>query len=199
MNGLLTVHLRVNDAGTGQPTPARLHISGPTGEYDAPFGRLVDFPTGRNEDVGGHLYLGGKKFAYIDGSCEIRLPTEVPLTVEITKGPRYLPIRNGRAGKRSNCSSVLHPGLNRSRLGWLEIAPIRVRYFLTPHAARLEGEAEGLDCVNLLATVQHSPSVDGHLYATIPNILAFSGQEQVLGGVVVNTLNTHPALGHCLY
>jgi hypothetical protein len=40
----LTVHLRVNDAATGQPTPVRLRISGPDGQTFAPLGRLTRFP-----------------------------------------------------------------------------------------------------------------------------------------------------------
>ena len=40
---LQTVHVRVNDAGTGQPTPCRVRFTGPDGTYYAPFGRLTEF------------------------------------------------------------------------------------------------------------------------------------------------------------
>ena len=93
MSSILNVHVRVNDAATGKPTSVRIRIAGPEGEYFAPLGRPVDFPIGRNEEVGGHVYLAKKRYAYIDGSCEIPLPTGVPLEVEITKGPRFAPIR----------------------------------------------------------------------------------------------------------
>ena len=47
MSGKLqTVHVRVNDAATGQPTPVRIRFEGPGGEYFAPFGRLTEFATG---------------------------------------------------------------------------------------------------------------------------------------------------------
>ena len=93
MNGLLTVHVRVNDLATGQPTPCRLRIAGPRNEYYPPFGRQAEFPLGCNEAVGGQVCLNGRNFAFIDGSCEIRLPAGVPLDVEITKGLEYEPCR----------------------------------------------------------------------------------------------------------
>jgi hypothetical protein len=172
-----------------------MHISGPAGEYYAPLGRQVDFPTGRNEVVGGHLYLGGKKFAYIDGACEIKLPTEVPLTVEITKGPRYLPIHEtvtlgkGQIALRLSVQPALEPE------GGDWVAADARAHFLTPDAAKLESQAEDVHWLNLLATVQHFPSTDGHLYRTAPSLLEFSGQETLLNGIVVNTFNTHPTLG----
>src|SRR5205823_14830854 len=89
----LNVHVRVTDAATGQPTPVRIRIGGPDGTYYPPVGRPADFPVGRNEDVGGHVYLNGKRYAYIDGGAEFPLPTGIPLTVEISKGPACFPIR----------------------------------------------------------------------------------------------------------
>src|SRR5205807_7095515 len=86
-----TVHVRVNDAATGQPTPVRVRFVGPGGEYLAPLGRLTEFATGENEDVGGNLQLGPNKYAYTDGSFEISLPAG-PITVEISKGPEYWPV-----------------------------------------------------------------------------------------------------------
>src|SRR5262245_60865025 len=89
---MLTVHLRVNDAATGKQTPVRLRVSGPDGTYYAPLGRAAAFAWGRNEDVGGNLLVGRDRSAYIDGSCEVRLPAGVPLRVQATKGPEYEPL-----------------------------------------------------------------------------------------------------------
>ena len=50
-----TVHVRVNDAATGKPTPCRVRFTDAEGRYYAPFGRLTEFATGRNEDVGGNV------------------------------------------------------------------------------------------------------------------------------------------------
>ncbi len=85
------VHLRINDAATGQPTPVRLRITDADGIYYAPYGRLTEFATGVNQDVGGNVMIGARKWAYIDGACEILLPPG-KLHIEIAKGPEYTPI-----------------------------------------------------------------------------------------------------------
>jgi hypothetical protein len=68
-------------------------------------------------------------------------------------------------------------------------------HYLSPHAALLEGAAEDLAVVNLLAL---ESDCDGH--TNLANILAFSGQRPALEMpghmVVVNTLNQHESLGH---
>src|SRR6185503_8112966 len=90
---MFNVHVRVNDAATGRPTPVRLRISDATGREYPPLGRVAEFATGRNEDVGGHVLLDGQRWHYIDGACEVPLPSGVPLTVEATKGPECNPLR----------------------------------------------------------------------------------------------------------
>ena len=195
MSRTLNVHVRVTDADTGRPTPARIRIGGPDGTYYPPLGRPVDFPVGRNEDVGGHVYLNGKRYAYIDGGAEFPLPAGVPLTIEISKGPAYHPVRE--TVTLGEGQLTLRFTLRRwANNGWRELVAADSRcHYLTPHSARLEAAAEGLDLVNLLATVQDYPSPDGHSYRLIPNMTAFSGQAPALESVYVNTLNVHPALG----
>src|SRR5262245_50565264 len=191
----LRVHVRVTDAESGQPTPVRIRIGGPNSEYYPPLGRPAEFPVGRNEDVGGHVYLNQKRYAYIDGGAEFPLPARVPLSVEITKGPAYLPFRetaNLGEGQLTLRFTVRRwADDDRANL----IAADSRCHFLTPHSARLEAAAEGLDLVNLLATVQDYRSEDGHRYRISPNLTAWSGQAEALPGVVVNTFNVHPALG----
>lgn len=195
MSQTLNVHVRVNDAETGHPTPVRIRFAGPNGEYFPPLGRPGEFPVGRNEDVGGHVYLNQKRYAYIDGTCEVPLPTGVLLDIEIWKGPGYLPVHE---------TTVLGAGQLTLRYSmrrwtderWTSLTAADSRcHFLTPHAAKLEAAAEGLDFVNLLATVQDYPSPDGHMYRVVPNITAFSGQTASLDGIYVNTFNVHPVLG----
>src|SRR4051794_16876157 len=89
---MLTVHLRINDAATGKPTPVRVRVTGPDGTHFAPLGRFVEIPLGRNEVVGGQLAIGRERWSYIDGACEIPLPTGVPVRVQATKGPEYRPL-----------------------------------------------------------------------------------------------------------
>ena len=197
---MLPVHLRINDAATGKPTPVRLRVTGPDDTYFAPFGRLTEFACGRNEDVtGGHLRVGRESFCYIDGACEIRLPADVPVRVQAFKGPEYEPLDR---------TVTLGPGQMALRFpvkrwsdvrseGWYA-GDARV-HFLSPHAAALEAAAEDVAVVNLLATAEYVPSQNGKLYPSVANLAAFSGQSPAFEAndvtVAVNTLNAHPALG----
>jgi len=195
---LHTVHVRVNDAATGQPTPVRIRIADAEGTYYPPFGCLAEFATGPNQDVGGNLLLGMKAYAYIDGSCEVRLPPG-SLRIDINKGPEFTPLRTeatlgtGQMALRFNLerwsdlrSEGWHSGDTRA-------------HFLDPHAAVLEAAAEDLAVVNLLAQETQVPGPYDRTYPSISNILAFSGQQAALERdghmVVVNTHNTHPMLG----
>jgi hypothetical protein len=193
---MLTVHLRITDAQTQRPTAARVSVSGPNGQSFAPLGLFVDFPVGINEAVGAGLWTGGtEKWFPVDGGCEIRLPAGVPLRVRVTKGPEYVPLNQevtlgaGQMAVRLALTRWADPVTT----GW-HSADGRA-HFLTPHAAKLEAEAEGLDLVNLLATEQLVPGQNGKLYPVTTNLDAFSGQSQSVGQVVVNTFNAHPALG----
>ncbi len=196
---MLTVHLRINDAATGKPTPARVRVSEADGTNYAPLGRYVECPTRRNESVGGQLAIGKERWFYTNGSFEIPLPSGVPLRVQATKGPQYLPLDT--TASLGSGQMALRFAMERwadtRTEGWLS-GDSRC-HFLSPHAALLEAEAEDLDVVNLLAALQPYPSLDGTAYSTVPNLDAFSGQQPALTHrdrtVVVNTLNTHPVLG----
>jgi hypothetical protein len=197
--GLHTVHVRINDPA-GRPTPVRVRFTGPDDEYFAPLGRLTEFATGRNQDVGGNVRLGLKPYAYSDGTCEIRLPAG-PVQVEVSKGPEYLPLRQ---------QASLSPGKLALRLQMERWSDLRSQgwysgdtraHFLTPHGALLEGAAEDLAVVNLLAAECPVRGPYGKDYTAIPNLLAFSGQQPALETpgqlVAVNTHNCHRVLG-CL-
>lgn len=196
---MITVHLRINDEATGRPTPVRLRVSGPDGTAYAPFGRLTDFPTGRNEAVGGHLRLGRENSVYVDGACELRLPTDVPLRVNAVKGPEYEPLDREvtlGAGQMA-LRFTIRRWSDVAADGWL--AGDTRAHFLPPDAALLEAAAEDLRVVNLLVCPQPVLAIDGNTYPTLPNMAAFSGQVPALEAdgraVVVNTLNAHPVLG----
>lgn len=193
-----TVHVRVNDADTGEPTPVRIRFTEAEGTYYAPFGRLTRFPTGPNQDVGGNLLLGVRPYAYIDGTCEITLPTGA-IDVEIHKGPEYEPtvshvqVVPGKLALRFIIKRHLlwrgerwYPGDARA-------------HFLSPHAALLEAAAEDLAVVNLLVKEHQTVGAAHEPFRTFPNLVAFSGQRPALASdealVVVNTLNAHPVLG----
>ena len=188
------VHLRINDAATGKPTPVRLRITDTNGTYYAPYGRLTEFATGISQDVGGNIYLGTKPWAYIDGACEILLPPGL-LHFEIAKGPEYKPIDTQMmllAGKMAMRFEIERWSDVRKQ-GWYS-GDTRV-HFMTPDAALLEGQAEDVAVVNLLIDGTEVHDRHGTSTDAIPNILSFSGQEfarQVTAcGVAVNTLNSH--------
>jgi hypothetical protein len=196
---MLNVHLRINDAATGRPTPVRVRVSAADGTAFPPLGRSAEVPGGRNEDVGGHLRVGRERWWYIDGACEIPLPTGVSLRVQVAKGPEFTPLDEtvtlgaGQISLRFAISRWADAYAD----GWVSV-DTRC-HFITPHAALLEAQAEGVDVVNLLATPFPMLALDANTYTTTPNLLAFSGQVPALErygcAVVVNTFNTHPVLG----
>jgi hypothetical protein len=202
---LQQVHVRVNDAAIGKPTPCRVRFTDAEGNYYPPNGRLAKFAAGPNQDVGGNVYIGVKPHAYIDGTCEISLPPGL-VHVEISKGPEYKPLHADvqlAAGKLS-MRFTLERWIDLREQGWYS-GDTRA-LFLSPHAALLEAQAEDLAVVNLLAAESVLKDAFGESVRAIPNLLAFSGQDFGLSvqghGVAVNTLNRHAVLGtlallHC--
>jgi hypothetical protein len=208
---LQTVHVRVNDAATGEPTPCRVQFTGgwdifgapeEYGKYFAPFGRLTDFATGIGEDVGGNLREpGAEKWAYIDGTCEIALPPGA-IWLTVSKGFEYRQIRQqielkpGQASIRLN----LERWHDARKGGWYS-GDLHVEY-VSPHTALLEAAAEDVAVVNLLAKAAYRLASDVPPRFAVPNLDAFSGQQPVLERpghiVVVNTLNWHAKLGEVI-
>jgi hypothetical protein len=200
-----TVHIRINDKATGQPTAVRLRVTDANGNYFAPFGHAAEFPTGRDEVVGGDVIVNGKRWAYIDGACEIAVPSG-ELTIEATKGPEFCPLRetiNLPMGKMSLRFSIERL-TNLRASGWYS-GDTRANY-LSPHSALLEAAAEDLAIVHVLTGATPMLAADGRSYVTYPNLQAFSGQSVALErddhAVVVGTHNKHPVLGelallHC--
>jgi hypothetical protein len=194
---LQQVHLRVNDADTGKPTPVRLRITDANGAYYAPYGRLTEFATGVNQDVGGNVQIGNKKWCYIDGACEILLPPGT-LHIEISKGPEYTPIDEQItlvAGKMS-LRFTIERWIDMRKLGWYS-GDTRV-HFMSPDAALLEGQAEDVAVVNLLAKDAFVKEDYGKA-PTVSNILSFSGQSFARisenCGVSVNTHHRYVRFG----
>jgi len=195
---LQTVHIRINDAATGEPTPVRLRVTDSGGAYYAPFGHAAEFPTGRGEAVGGDVVVDGKRWAYIDGACEIAVPPG-DLIVEASKGPEYKHLRE---------TIQLPPGKMALRFAIQRITNLRSQgwysgdtraHFISPHAALLEAAAEDLAFVHVLAGPTPMLAADGQTYVTYPNLDAFSGQTSALERdghhVIVGTHNRHPVLG----
>jgi mono/diheme cytochrome c family protein len=170
-----------------------MRITSLDGRYFPPLGRSDRFPTADGCAVGGQVLIDEQPWAYIDGGCEIRLPSG-PLLVELSKGPEYRPIK--QEVFRNHGQIALRLAVERevdlSAEGWYS-GDTHARY-LSPAAACLEGAAEGLSVVNLLAAVEHDERGD-----VVPGLLDFSGQKAACEWhgcqAVVNTLNRGGALG----
>jgi hypothetical protein len=192
---MFTVHVRITDSSTGKPVAARLRITDGEGVYRPPLGRQARFRTGPGEDVGGQVLLDNQAFAYVDGACEVPLPAGT-ITIEIAKGNEYLSVRRQIA--LAEGQMALRLSIDRwtdeRPTGWYA-GDIRA-HDLSPHAALLEGAAEGLAIVKLLARERLPTEM---IPSAAANLLAFSGMNAALHSdecmVVVNTLNTHPVLG----
>ena len=180
----------VTDATTGKPTPTRIHFAGPDGEYIPPYGHHAVVNDNWFEDYGGDLQLGAQSFAYVPGRFQTDMPVG-EVYVEINKGFEYEPVRKRlqiRAGQRQ-----LNLAINRWRdlrkEGWVT-ADTHV-HFISPQTAWLEGQGEGLNLINLLA------SQWGRLFTNAADI---SGQLSGCSGddtlVWVGTENRHHLLGH---
>ncbi len=144
------LHGRVLDAATGRPTPVRLSFRSNEGRYIPPYGHRTEIDAGTFKDWGADLKLMDTSYAYVDGTFQIELPVG-DVYVEITKGFEYAPVRRKlsiHAGQRELDLEVAR-ALDFRSLGW--VAADTHVHFLSPSTAVLEGQAEGVNIVNLLA------------------------------------------------
>ncbi|MEJ8815608.1 CehA/McbA family metallohydrolase [Variovorax ureilyticus] len=189
------VKFRILEKETGQGVAARLHCHGPAGEYLAPRGHHRKVNTGFFEDLFGDFANGLNQYAYVDGTCIVDLPLGL-VFVEIRRGFEVRPIRR-----------VVHIDANTESLTFELEKVIRWReqgwvssdthvHFLNPQLALLEGKAEDVNVVNLLA------SQWGELFT---NVSEFDGRTTLgakdFGGdgeflVRVGTENRMQVLGH---
>jgi len=183
------MQVEILDSATGRPTAARLHISGPAGEYIAPYGHHEQINANWFEDYGADLKVGGRSYAYVPGVFTTDLPTG-DLYVELFKGFEYEPTR---------CKVAVRPGQKKLTLrvrrwkdlrskGWLT-ADTHV-HFISPHTAWLEAQCEGVNVVNLLA------SQWGRLFTNVGDITGRVGVVENDTVVWVGTENRHHMLGH---
>jgi len=179
----------VRDSSTGKPTPVRLHMTGPRGEYIAPYGHHEVVNPHWFEDYGADVIAGGRQYAYVPGEFPTDLPTG-DLYVEINKGFEYKPVR--RKVKVEPGQEVLELSIDRE-LDWRSsnwvTADTHV-HFISPHTAWLEGQAEGVNVVNLLA------SQWGRLFTNIGDYIG--GANVVADDTIVycGTENRNHMLGH---
>lgn len=182
--------ITIEDASTGQPTPARVHFRAPDGRYLPPYGHRHEVNDNWFEDYGADLKLGSTQYAYVDGRFKIELPVG-EVYVELSKGFEYRPLRQKLAIKPGQQELKLHleRPINWRSNGWVT-ADTHV-HFISPETAVLQAQGEGINLVNLLA------SQWGDLFTNVGDITgSVSGSSRNDTIVWVGTENRQHILGH---
>jgi hypothetical protein len=145
------VRIRIVERGTGTAVAARLHLHGDAGEYLPPRGHHRRVNTGWFEDLYAELAVDRHQSAYVEGQCVVDVPLG-PVHVEIVRGFEVAPLRRTVLIKEGTDELVfeLDRVLHWRERGWVT-ADTHV-HFLSPQTALLEGRAEGVNVVNLLAS-----------------------------------------------
>ncbi len=203
------VTLRVVEGEGSKPVPVKLHVHGEWGEYLAPVDRhrilnpawfedySVDFFHLAQPQLGMAFTepIHGHSCTYIPGETAIDLPLG-KVYIEVSKGFEIRPVRKvvEVTPATREIAVEIEKVLPWREKGWVT-ADTHV-HFLSPMSALLEGSAEGVNVVNLLA------SQWGEL---MTNVGDFDGQttwgSQEAGGdgeylVRVGTENRQHVLGH---
>lgn len=148
---LRPVTLRIVEKATGQRVAARLHLHGAAGEYLPPRGHHRKVNPYWFEDNYGEFVNVHQQYSYVDGECIVDLPLG-EVFVEITRGYEIAPLRTRIDVTPESEQFVfeLERVLHWREAGWVT-ADTHV-HFLSPQTALLEGQAEGVNVVNLLAS-----------------------------------------------
>jgi hypothetical protein len=146
------VTLRVVEADSGRAVPAKLHVHGEAGEYLAPVDRhRLPNPAWFEDYSVDFVHRGAHACTYIPGETLIDLPLG-RVYVEVSKGFEIRPVRRVFE-VRPDTQEILveiEKVLPWRERGWVT-ADTHV-HFLSPISALLEGAAEGVNVVNLLAS-----------------------------------------------
>jgi hypothetical protein len=146
------VTLRVVERAGGAPVPVKLHIHGEWGEYLAPVDRHRIINPAWFEDYSTDWsHLGMHPCTYIPGETTIGLPLG-KVYIEVSKGFEIRPVRRVvEVGPDTEEITIeLERVLPWRQQGWVT-SDTHV-HFLSPMTGLLEGSAEGVNIVNLLAS-----------------------------------------------
>ena len=149
---LQRVTVRVVEKRTGKPVPVKLHVHGEESEYLAPTDRHRIPNPAWFEDYGvDFLHLGRHYCTYIPGETRIDLPLG-RVYIEASKGFEIKPVRKlvQVSAETEEITIEIEKVLPWREKGWVS-ADTHV-HFLSPMSALLEGSAEGVNVVNLLAS-----------------------------------------------
>ncbi len=146
------VTLRVVERSGRKPVPVKLHAHGPAGEYLAPVDRHRILNPAWFEDYSVDFYHRAEHpCAYISGETDIDLPLG-QVYIEVSKGFEIRPARRviEVTADTREVTLEIEKVLPWREKGWVT-ADTHV-HFLSPISALLEGAAEGVNVVNLLAS-----------------------------------------------
>jgi hypothetical protein len=146
------VTLRAVERGSRRPVPVKLHVHGEAGEYLAPVDRhRIPNPAWFEDYSVDFTHLNRHHTTYISGETVIDLPLG-RVYVEVSKGFEIRPIRRvvDVTPETDEITIEIERVLPWRERGWVT-ADTHV-HFLSPMSALLEGEAEGVNVVNLLAS-----------------------------------------------
>ncbi|HET7771000.1 MAG TPA: CehA/McbA family metallohydrolase [Chloroflexota bacterium] len=188
------LHVTLEDGsaarGANGKTAARVHFRDRHGRYLPPYGFRHSVNDNWFEDYGADVKLHGTEYAYVDGRFQMEIPVG-EVYVEVFKGFEHRPLRQQLTiapGQRELTLRAERPLDWRAR-GWVT-ADTHV-HFISPETAWLQGKAEGLNVINLLA------SQWGDLYTNVGDVSgALSGVSREETLVWVGTENRQHLLGH---
>ncbi len=146
------VRISVLEARSGKQVPVKLHVHGESGEYLAPVDRHRQPNSAWFEDYAPEFqHQGRHRCTYISGETVIDLPLG-NVYLEISKGFEIKPVR--RVVRVTRATETIEVTIEKvlpwRERGWVT-ADTHV-HFLSPSTAQLEGAAEGVNVVNLLAS-----------------------------------------------
>jgi hypothetical protein len=146
------VVFRAIDRASKKPVPVKLHMHGEAGEYLAPVDRHRRPNSGWIEDYCAEFqHLERHRCVYVSGETVVKLP-KGRVFLEVSKGFEIKPIRKvvDVGPDTSEIEVTIEKVLPWRERGWVT-ADTHV-HFLSPATANLEGSAEGVNVVNLLAS-----------------------------------------------
>lgn len=145
------VTVRVIDGSTGQPTPVRIHCSGGKGEYLPLHGHPADIDKAAFHNFYmADLVIGGRYYAYVPGE----------FTTDFPVGDVYIELYKGFEYETSRQKVTIAPGQQTLELTINRWIALREQGWITgdthvhvksTERCWLEGQAEGLNIVHLLA------------------------------------------------
>ena len=189
------VKVRIIEKESGRPAAVRLHIHGQAGEYLPPRGHHRKVNGYWFEDNYAEFVNVHNQYSYIEGECIVDLPLGT-VFFEMTRGYEVAPIRTSVEvlPDTEELTFELEKVLHWREEGWVT-ADTHV-HFLSPQTALLEGRAEGVNVVNLLASqwgemFSNVGDFDGR---TTFGASDFGGNGEFL--VRVGTENRMQVLGH---